>query len=278
MYSYSPLNTAYIELAADPLSIASLMKRQLLETRKGLSQDKSGLPPSLLSASWSKKSGDLESGSKAGVVSLEIGRPVKLSFSLSFLQEALRTLMEVKKSARVLFGEWQSGDHVNGHVTAQETPTKFVTPPSSEFTTPQTGEEDFSLDHREDEADKKLTELIATTNQVIIELVLVSSDNADIESESASSPVAANQEADVSLQGEPLSLSSKSVTKEGLVLAWQSFTLVVPPADKVTQTSEVSLDNLQLLSIIKELRADIVPPLHVNCLITHHKPCSKYDL
>lgn len=256
------------------------MKHQLLETRKGLSQNKSGLPPSLVSASWSKKSEDLESGSKAGVMSLEVGRPVKLSFSLSFFQEALQTLVELRKSAEILFSrKQQSEDKLNASASGEKTPTEFGTPQTSEFATPQTGEEeeDLSCILSQSEADVKLTELTVTTNQVIVELVLASSDDTDTESERVPSP-ATNQEADLSLQGEALMQYSKSITKEGLMLAWQSFTFSLPPADKLTQTSELSLDNLQLLSIIKGVPADIVPPIHLNCLITHHKPCSKHDL
>lgn len=265
-------HAAYIELAAEALSLNGLMKHQLLETKKGLSQDKSGLPPSLLSVSWSRKSGDLESGSKGGVASLEVGRPLKLSFSLTFLQKALRTLVDLKKAGQMLFTQQHSGDNMDGDLSRQKSPSQFVTPNTSELTTPLTNEE-LSFNHQDSETHTRLTELIVTTNQVIVELILT-----DSEGDPSPSPGVAAQEPDVPLQGEAVSPSLKSFTKEGLVLAWQSFSLTILPADKLIQTSELAVDNLQLLVVTEGLHSDIVPPIHLNCLATHHKPCSVNDM
>lgn len=264
---------AYFELAADPLSIASFMKWQLLETRKGKSHDKSGLPPSLLSLSWARQSHDLESGSKGGVISLEVGRPLKLTVSISLLRETLRTLDELKKSvAETVLSPKQSADGslLVGGVEASESRSQ------SEFATPKSSE-DISFTAAEAEASgSKLTELYVTTDQVVVELVLtLASASDDDESERAFSPC---QEADVSLQGEALSISSSPVSKEGLVLTWQSFTLAIPPADLLTHTSELSVDSLQLLSISDGLSSDILSPTHLSCLVTRHKPCSSHDL
>ena len=249
------------------------MKQQLLETRKGQSHDKTGLPPSLLSASWSRQSEDLESGSKAGVISLEIGRPVKLSLSLSFLQEALKTLVQLKKIMKMqLFVGQRNGDDVNQNEISVDDKSS-----SELFATPQTSMNLSSCEHGDSESDLNLTEVMVTTNQVVVELVLTSSNKANIEEESLTSSMAA-QEMDVSLQGEAVPLSSKCVIREGLVVAWQSFTLTIPPGNKLTQTSELSIDSLQLLSIMEGVSVDVVPPVHINCLITQHKPCSTYDL
>ena len=251
------------------------MKQQLLETRKGQSRDKTGLPPSLLSASWSRQSEDLESGSKAGVISLELGRPVKFSLNISFLQEVLRTLVELKKIVRMeplAEDRNGNGDGVNqNEVSIQDKSSSEL------FATPQTSMNLSSREHGDLESDLNPTEVIVTTNQVVIEFIITSSDKTDVESESLTSSVAA-QEVDVSLQGEPVPYSSKCVTKEGLMLAWQSFTVAIPPANKLSKTSELSLDGLQLLSVIEGLSADILPPSHINCLITQYKPCSTYDL
>ena len=258
------------------------MKHQLLETRKGLSQDKSGLPPSLLSINWSRRSEDLESGSKEGVVSLDVGRSLKLSFSLTFLHEALLTLTKLKKASRVLITQWRSSsrDSQESDASGRKSP-EFATPNTSEFASPQASENISFNRGVSERADPSLTELMVTTNQVIIELVLSSLNSADTESESAPSPSpgpAAAQEAEVSLQGEVVTLSSKSFTKEGLVLAWQSISLTVPPTDKLTQTSELAVDNLQLLTTIEGLSSDIVPPVHCSCLVAHYKPRSAHDL
>lgn len=251
------------------------MKQQLLETRKGQSHNKMGLPPSLLSGSWSRQSQDLESGSKAGVISLELGRPVKLSLSLSFLQEAMRTLVELKKIVRMeplVEDQNGNGDRVN------RTEVSLEDKSSSElFATPQASMNLSSCEHGDSESDLNPTEVIVTTNQVVLEFIIAPSDKADIEHDSLTSSVAA-QEMDVSLQGEALPFSSKYFTKEGLVLAWQSFTVAIPPANKLSRTSELSLDGLQLLSITEGLSADILPPSHISCLITQYKPCSIYDL
>ena len=261
-----------MELAAEPLSVANVMRHQLLETRKGQSQDKTGFPPSLVSVSWLRQSEDLESGSKAGVVSLELGRPVKLSFSLSFLSEVLRMLVQLKKTAKLFLFKQQIEEDLND-ISEHQSSSEFATPQ----TTPQTSE-DLLPEEQNSEGEMKLTEVTVTTNQVLVELALTSSNDTDIESESTTGSSMAAQEVDVSLQGETLSPCSKSHTKEGLMLAWKSLTLSIPPADKLTQTSELSIDDLQLLSIIEELGTDIVSPIHLNCLITHHKPCSRHDL
>ena len=249
------------------------MKHQLLETKKGLSQDKSGLPPSLLSVSWSRKSEDLESGSKGGVASLEVGRPLKLSFSLTFLHEALQTLLDLKKAAQMLLTQQQSGDNsMDGDLSGQKSPSQFATPNTSELTTPQTNEKS-SFNHQDSETYTKLTELIVTTNQVIVELILT-----DSEGRPSPSPGVAAQEGNVPLQGEIVSPSLNSFTKEGLVLAWQSFSLTILPADKLIQTSELAVDSLQLLAVTEGLPSDVVPPIHLNCLATHHQPCSVNDM
>lgn len=273
--SHSLHPIAYLELASEPLSsITSVMKQQLLETRKGQSHDKTGLPPSLLSASWSRESEDLESGSKAGVVSLELGRPVKLSLSLSFLQEALRTLVKLKKIVRrepLVEDQDGNGDGVNRNETSLEDKSS-----SELFTTPQTSMNLSSCEHEDSESHLNPTEVIVTTNQVVIEFIISSSNKTDVENESITSSMAA-QEMDISLQGESIPFSSKCVTK-GLMLAWQSVTVAIPPANKLSRTSELSLDGLQLLSVMEGLSADILPPSHINCVITQYEPCSVYDL
>ena len=274
IYLLPPL--AYLELAAEPLSnITSIMKQQLLETRKGQSHDKSGLPPSLLSGSWSRQDQDLESGSKAGVISLELGRPVKLSLSLSFLQEAMKTMVELKKIVGmepVVEDRNGNGDCVNLNEVSVEDKSS-----SELFATPQTSMNISSYEHGDSESDLNPTEVIATTNQVVLELIVTSSEKTDIENDSLTSSTVA-QEVDVSLQGEALPFSSNYFTKEGLVLSWQSFTAVIPPANKRSRSSELSVDGLQLLSIMEGLSGDVLPPSHINCLITQYKPCSVYDL
>ena len=267
---------AYIELAAEPLSsLTSVMKQQLLETRKGQSHDKTGLPPSLLSGSWLRQSHDLESGSKAGVVSLELGRPVKLSLSLSFLQEAIKTIVELKK---IMGMEPVVGDQSRNGDSGNLSRVSLEDKSSSElFATPQTSMNPSSCEHGDSESDLNPTEVIVTTNQVVLELIVASSDKIDVENDSLTSSTAA-QEIDVSLQGEAVPFTSKNFMTEGLVLAWQSFMLAIPPSNKLSRTSELSMDGLQLLSITEGLGADILPPSHVNCLITQYKPCSIYDL
>ena len=251
------------------------MKQQLLETRKGQSHDKTGLPPSLLSGSWSRQSQDLESGSKAGVISLELGRPVKLSLGLSFLQEAMRTVVELKKSVRMEpIAKDQNGNGDCGDLNKVSLEDRS----SSElFATPQTSMNLSSCEHGDSESDLNPTEVIVTTNQVVLELIVVSCDKADVENDSLPSSMAA-QEVDVSLQGEALPFSSKDFTKEGLVLAWESFTLAIPPANRLSRTSELSVDGLQLLSITEGFGEDVVPPSHISCLVTQYKPCSIYDM
>ena len=248
------------------------MKQQLLETRKGQSHDKSGLPPSLLSGSWSRQDQDLESGSKAGVISLELGRPLKLSLSLSFLQEAMRTMTELKN----IVGMEPVVEDQNGNGNLNEVSLEDKS--SSElFATPQPSMNISSCEHGDSESDLNPTEVIVTTNQVVLELIITSSEKTDIENDSLTSSTAV-QEADVSLQGEVLPFSSNYFMKEGLVLSWRSFTAVIPPANKRSRSSELSLDGLQLLSIMEGLSGDVLPPLHINCLITQYKPCSVYDL
>jgi hypothetical protein len=253
------------------------MKQQLLETRKGQSHDKLGLPPSLLSGSWSRQNQDLESGSKAGVISLELGRPVKLSLSLSFLQEAMRTIVELKrkivKMEPVVKDRNGNGDCVNLNEVSLEDKSS-----SELFATPQTSMNISSCEHGDSESDLNPTEVIVTTNQVVLEFIVTSSEKTDIEDNSLTSSTAAQEEVDVSLQGEALPFSSKYLTTEGLVLSWQSFTAVIPPANQLSRTSELSLDGLQLLSVMEGVSADILPSSHINCLIIQHKPCSIYDL
>lgn len=255
------------------------MKHKLLETRRGQPKAKSGLPLSLLSVSWSMKSGDVESGSKAGVVSVELGRPVKLSFSLPFLREVLDTLSELKSSVNVLLSASRREVEVSfkddSEVDLTSEGSGSVRSPI-EFGTPQSTREDLSLRQPTAEIESKLTELIVTTNQVIVEIILASL-SSDCALQRPSSP-AAGLERELSLQGEPASLGSDSTVKEGLVLAWQNLTLAVPPEDDLIQTSELGVDNLQLLSISDALSSDVVPPMHLSCLITRHKPCSRHDL
>ena len=251
------------------------MKEQLLETRKGKSRDKTGLPPSVVSVSWSRQSEDLESGSKAGVFSLELGRPVKLSLSQSLLHEVLRTLSQVKEVLTVhLDVGLKNGnrDQVNRNEISMEDKSS-----SELFVTPQTSM-NISSEHGDSESDLKPTEITVTTSQVVVEFIISSSsDKIDTENASQTSSTAP-QEIDVSLQGEGALFNSRCVTKEGLVLAWQSLTLSMPPGDKLRKTSELSVDGLQLLSVVQGVSADIVPPLHINSLLTQHRPCSAYDL
>lgn len=202
---------------------------------------------------------------------------MKLTISLSLLREASRTLAEMKKSVEEVgvSGEQNSRDGFDrtGDISESKSLSEFATPKSSEDVSFTAGEAKAS--------DTKLTELYLSTDQVVLELALTSSDATDTESEKALSPSPSptpTHEVDVSLQGEALSFTSKPTTKEGLMLTWQNLMLTVPPADKITHTSEMSVDDLQLLSIVGGLSSDLLSPTHLSCLITRHKPTSRHDL
>ena len=239
------------------------MSCQLLETKRGQPADKTSLPANLISVSWSHNQTDIESGSSAGVLSMDVGRPVKLSVSPFVLQELSKLVHHLSNM-------------ISTQLPGYDQPTAVEERDnSSVYLTPQ---------KLLDEAKTKInisTELTLATSQLLIELQLASDPSSLDETDTP--PSLASQETEVFLQGENVNTSFSHAAhscKEGLLLAWDEFVLTVPAGTTTASchTADLLVSGLQLVSLFgNEGSCFIVPPVQLSCLVSYHLPVSSYD-
>ena len=267
--------------------MTSLLGSKLLETRRGLSSHKTGLPPNLLTLSWSQTGHDIESASEAGVVSIDVGRPVKLSLTPSLLREGVCFLSDLADIVVPLvsrsLSSLENTETNQSCYESRDTSSVYFTPQKSDIEDSNISEKSNSKASCSTNNTAMVTEVSLSTCQVVMELSLKAmsvEQPTHLEHNPNSAFYTKTEEANTSLLEESFTNASSpcNMMEEGLVASWEDLSLTIPPKDDHGQSGDLHINGLQLLSVCQGVSGYVVPPVQLECILRHHLPLSTHDL
>ena len=292
-------HAAYSDLTAAE-SVSSLLGSKLLETQRGLSSDNTGLPPNLLTLSWSLTGHDIESASGAGVVSIDIDRPVKFSLTPPLLREGVYFVSEladiVLPLVSISLSSPEDADINQSCYESRDASSVYFTPQKSDIGDSNISENNNSRASNSTNNTAMVTEVSLSTCQVVMELKLKAmSDEQTIRPEHNTQTEGAfctnteetntsfctnTEETNTSFLGEGFTDASSpcKMMEEGLVASWDNLCLIIPPKDDHGQSGDLHINGLQLLSVYQGVSGYVVPPVQLECILRQHLPLSAHDL
>ncbi len=249
MYLHAHAYTALTALTSAE-SVSSLLESKLFATTRGHSV--SGLPPSLLTVSCSL-------GEEERNLSLDIGRPVKLSLTRGLIERTVDFVVGLEELVLHLL----NGDDDNDVSTDSKPSSKGNDDDSSKVSDDKMASSTSFLSKILD------SEVSISTSQMLFELklstVLLVPPISREQSVSAEDCLLHTQDEIASTNSYLLTPSSS--LKEGLLAGWEGLVITVPLTE---QKGDLNIDGMQLLSVCEGTPYFIVPPLQLHCALGQH--------